>query len=168
MFKRILVAVDGSAASDKALETALELARERRAEVRLVSVADVTPPATVEPMYIDYGEYDKGVRSVARDAIRKAERRAAALKLKVDGTVRETLTRDVSGEILAEAQRWRADLIVLGTHGRTGIARLFLGSVAEGVARHASTAVLLVRSSGAAKKANAAARRTATTRSRRG
>ena len=155
MFKRILVAVDGSASSEKALATALDLAEERGAQLRLVSVADVTPPATVEPMYIDFGEYDKAVRAVARDAIRKAEARVRATKLTADSTVRETLSHDVSGEIVAEAKSWRADLIVLGTHGRTGVARLFLGSVAEGVARHAPTAVLLVRE-GSAVSAGAA------------
>lgn len=155
LFKRILVAVDGSAPSEKALATALDLAEESGAQLRLVSVADVTPPATVEPMYIDFGDYDKAVRAVARDAVRKAETRAQTAKIKADSVIRETLSHDVSGEIVAEAKSWRADLIVLGTHGRTGVARLLLGSVAEGVARHAPTAVLLVRE-GSAVSAGAA------------
>lgn len=153
MFKKILVAIDGSPASANALDTALELAKQARGDVRLVSVADVTPPATVEPSYIDFGEYDKAVRAVARDALRKGERRANAAKVKADSVIRETLGRDVSGEIVAEAQRWHADLIVLGTHGRTGLARLLLGSVAEAVSRHAPTAVLLVRQGAAASPA---------------
>jgi nucleotide-binding universal stress UspA family protein len=149
MFKRILVAIDGSAPSDKALATALQIAKEQRAEVRLVSVADTMPPAAIDPTYIDYGEYDKAARTVAGEAIRRAETRARSAGVKAAGTVRETLVHDVSAEIVTEAKRWRADLIVLGTHGRTGIARFFLGSVAEGVARHAPTAVLLVRAAAA-------------------
>jgi len=158
-FKRILVAIDGSAPSEKALMTAIDMAKGAR--LRLVSVADVTPPATVEPMYIDFGEYDKAVRAVARDAIKKAEARVRSAKVTADSVIRETLSHDVSGEIVTEAERWRADLIVLGTHGRTGVARLFMGSVAEGVARHAPTAVLLVRSAGARKspRRGAASRR---------
>jgi nucleotide-binding universal stress UspA family protein len=52
---------------------------------------------------------------------------------------------DPAGEILAESARWGADLIVMGTHGRHGLAHLILGSVAEGVLRRATVPVLLVR-----------------------
>lgn len=145
MFKKILVAVDGSPASDRALSTALGVAKEGRSAVRLVSVADVMPPAAIDPTFVDFGEYDKGARAVARAAIHHAESKAKVARVAAEGTVRKTLAHDISGEIVQEARRWGADLIVLGTHGRTGLARLFLGSVAEGVARHAPTAVLLVR-----------------------
>jgi nucleotide-binding universal stress UspA family protein len=50
--------------------------------------------------------------------------------------------------IVDEAGRWRADLIVIGTHGRRGISKLLLGSVADGVVRTAATSVLLIRGDG--------------------
>src|SRR4051812_35984420 len=149
MFKKILVAVDGSAASDQALANALEMAKEQRAKVRLVSVADVTPPAAIDPTYIDFADYDRAARAVADVALRHAVSKAKAAKVSIEHTTRETHGHDISSEIVAEAEDWGADLVVLGTHGRTGIARLLLGSVAEGVARHAKTAVLLVRATAA-------------------
>ncbi len=57
----------------------------------------------------------------------------------------ETAGRRVPGAIVEEARRWGADLIVVGTHGRRGLDRLLLGSVAEGVARMSPVSVLLVR-----------------------
>jgi nucleotide-binding universal stress UspA family protein len=57
----------------------------------------------------------------------------------------ETEGKRVASVIDDDAKRWPADLIVIGTHGRSGISRLLLGSVAEGVVRGASVPVLLVR-----------------------
>jgi nucleotide-binding universal stress UspA family protein len=57
----------------------------------------------------------------------------------------ETLKQSASEAIASDAETWGADLIVIGTHGRRGLRRLFLGSVAEGVARAAATPVLLIR-----------------------
>jgi nucleotide-binding universal stress UspA family protein len=57
----------------------------------------------------------------------------------------ESDARRLSSVIAEEAQRWGADLVVVGTHGRRGLERLILGSVAEGVARTAPVSVLLVR-----------------------
>ena len=66
------------------------------------------------------------------------------------GATVETALLEASGERIAsviegEARHWQADLIVIGTHGRSGLSRLLLGSVAEGVARSAPVPVLLVR-----------------------
>jgi nucleotide-binding universal stress UspA family protein len=73
-----------------------------------------------------------------------------AKKVQQSGSKAETAVLDISGERVAsvidgDAQQWGADLIVIGTHGRSGLSRLLLGSVAEGVARGTSVPVLLVR-----------------------
>jgi nucleotide-binding universal stress UspA family protein len=60
---------------------------------------------------------------------------------------------DAAGEILAEASRWGANLIVMGTHGRHGLAHLILGSVAEGVVQRAALPVLLLRATADAAEA---------------
>ena len=146
MYRRLLVAVDGSGASTQALTAAAKLAKETRAKLRLVTVADVLPPPALNaPEYIDPQEYRSSMLAAGRAILERAVRRATALGVRPDAVVLETVTRDVSAAIVEETRRWRADLVVLGTHGRTGLARLLLGSVAEGVARHAPVAVLLVR-----------------------
>lgn len=149
MFKRILVAVDGSTPSDQALAAALRLATEQRAKLYVVHVADVLPPANAEPMFVDYESYRDAILSGARAVMAAVAKKTQRARVKAETRLVETVTHDLSGEIIAEAQRWRADLITLGTHGRTGLARVFLGSVAEGVVRHSTVAVLLIR--GAAK-----------------
>ena len=146
MFKRVLVAVDGSAPAEKALRAALALAKEQRASLRIVFVAEVLPPpAAAQGTLMDVDGYREAVLSGGRAIIRKAAERARVAHVRADAAVLESLRHDPAADIVGAAKRWRADLIVLGTHGRTGLARLFLGSVAEGVARHATTAVLLVR-----------------------
>ena len=145
MFKRIIVAVDGSEPSDNALATALKLAKEQRAKLRVIHVADILPPAAMGEAYVDVDAYRDAAVGVGREVIASALAAARRARVRAEAAVLEIVSHDASGAIVDEAKRWRADLIALGTHGRTGLARLFLGSVAEGVVRHASVAVLLVR-----------------------
>lgn len=75
----------------------------------------------------------------------RAAASARARRVAADSTLRESDGRRVGAAVVEAAQRWGADLIVAGTHGRRGLDRLFLGRVAEGVARTAPVSVLLVR-----------------------
>ena len=65
----------------------------------------------------------------------------------VDSVLYENLEKTVQQRVIAEAEMWKADLIVIGTHGRRGVSRLVLGSSAENILRSAPVPVLLVRSS---------------------
>jgi nucleotide-binding universal stress UspA family protein len=96
--------------------------------------------------YIDYDALQQAVRSTGERALAQA-----AAQAKRSGISAETALLDVPGERIAavidkDAKDWKADLIVIGTHGRSGLSRMLLGSVAEGVVRGASVPVLLVRS----------------------
>jgi len=145
MFERILLATDGSDTSFQALLEAMKLAKDQNARLRLVYVVDL------ESLYPEAlsGWHDAAIRKAARQGGQELLDRAAALLrsegIPVDTVLRSTTRHHVSRPILDEAKRWKADLIVLGTHGRHGVERLFFGSVAEGVARAASVPVLLVR-----------------------
>lgn len=153
MYKRILVPVDGSAPSRQAIATALTLAKEIRAKVRILNVADVLPPPALDaPASIDVDAYRGAMIAAGRAILEDATGRARRARIAVETRLVETVGRDVSGTISDEARRWRADLIVVGSHGRSGLARVFLGSVAEGVARHAPCAVLLVRAAAARRR----------------
>jgi nucleotide-binding universal stress UspA family protein len=102
--------------------------------------------------YIDIDMYRDSALAAGREILKAAQARARAAKVRATSEIVETLIHDASDAIIAEARRARADLIVLGTHGRTGLARLFLGSVAEGVVGHATGAVLLIRPKASARK----------------
>jgi len=148
-YKRILVAVDGSAASNKGLREALRLAKVERAKLCILHVVNdyvvvaamggVAPPRDLGPRLRESGE-----RILAQ-----AKALAARQRLKPAVVLREVLSGPAAESIVREASRQRADLIVLGTHGRRGVRRLMLGSDAEQVMRSARVPVLLVRANGA-------------------
>ena len=77
--------------------------------------------------------------------LQKAQKVAAAQGVRVESDLRESAGVRVADIITGRAKRWRADLIVMGTHGRRGVNRMLLGSDAELVVRNASAPVLLVR-----------------------
>lgn len=149
MYTRILVALDGSETSSRALDTALQLAQQSGAQLTPLYVIDIP----VLPF--DAPGYDP---SIVRDAFRDEGARvmADAAKRMTDHGVHGTPTiveveppgEDVAHRIRLAAQALPADLIVMGTHGRRGFRRLVLGSVAERVLRTAPCAVLLIPAHG--------------------
>jgi len=144
-YRRILVAVDGSPAARRGLREALRLAKAQRSRLFILHVVN-------EFFAYDYMEsaaVGTDVMAVLRDAGRRILARAQAAARR-QGVRAETVMREIVGgaaaePIAREARRRRADLIVLGTHGRRGVRRLVLGSDAEQVVRTATVPVLLVR-----------------------
>jgi len=146
MYDHILVAIDGSETSNLALKEAIKLAKSEDSTLRLVHVVDVSLTYTDlgAPYVLDYQE---AIRAAARKVIADCAVLAqeAAIKFGTKSIEIDALGRHVHDAIEEEAQRWPADLIVIGTHGRRGVRRWLLGSVAEGLVRIASKPVLLVR-----------------------
>ncbi len=146
MYKRVLVAVDGSDTSNLGLREAIALAKDQRSALRLIHVIDLIPAySAVEAPYV--AEYQKALRAAGQKVLTDCSATASTAGIEFDSKsiVIETLGQHVYDAIEEEAERWPADLIVIGTHGRRGFRRLFLGSVAEGLTRVASKPVLLVR-----------------------
>lgn len=143
-FRRILHATDFSTASAPAFAEALALARQERAELRLVHV--MTPPALfLEDSYLSartVREMQSRARRAVQDRLARLLARAKRAGVRAGADVREGLPAD---EIVRAARRRRADLIVVGTHGRSGFARAVLGSVAARVVTLARCPVLTVR-----------------------
>ena len=142
MIRRIVHATDFSKASRKAFAKALELARANRATLQIVHV--LTPPVPmVGDGYISptaYDQLERSGRQWAQKALAGLVAKARAAGVRADAKVLEGMPH----EQIVRASR-KADLVVLGTHGRTGVARFFLGSVAGRVASSAKTPVLTVR-----------------------
>ena len=145
MYQRILVPIDGSATAGRALEEAIKLA-EGKARLRLIYVIEEIYPLDADGYaFIDYAALQEAVRHTGTRALAQA-----AENVRQSGGISESDLLEAEGQRVAtvideDAQKWQADLIVIGTHGRSGISRLLLGSVAEGVVRGASVPVLLVR-----------------------
>ncbi len=143
-FRKILHPTDFSKASGLAFTKALELAKQEHAELRLVHV--LMPPAVLlEDSFMTAKTWAELTTAGRREAQRRlAPLLAKARKARVRATA-AVLEGTPFEEIVREARRRRADLIVMGTHGRTGVARFFLGSVAARVLALARCPVLTVR-----------------------
>ncbi len=141
-WKRICCPVDFADPSRAAMEQAAALASHFRAELTLVHVL---PSSTGAP-----GGELVPLREVGDPVARRDAELLALWRSEAEERVRRpvrsfVLSGDAASEILQHALHEGYDLLVLGTHGRTGIARLFLGSVAERVARRAPCPVLFIR-----------------------
>ena len=144
MYKRILVAVDGSKTSNLALKEAIKLAKDQHATLRLIHVVDETPIYMMAEVPYSIDEYQKSMREAGRKELTKCAERAKAARVKFDTKLVFTISRSIGDMINQEAKRWSANLIVIGTHGRRGFNRLVLGSVAERVIRLAVKPTLII------------------------
>lgn len=140
-WKKISCAVDFADPSRVALEEAADLARRFEGELTLVHVLAPPPPAASEVL-VSSREIAKMVAE--DDAAKLAAWRAEAERRSGRPARSCVLSGDPAAEIVRHALEERCDLVVVGTHGRTGLKRLVLGSVAERVARQAPCPVLVV------------------------
>jgi universal stress protein A len=149
--RRILVPTDFSAASERALEFAASLAQHYHASLELLHVQE-DPIYTA--MYPD--AYFADIEGLRQQLTRDAERSLADIVTKHPGVQGRTTSRVIIGRpasvILEQSANGGADLIVMGTHGRSGFAHLMLGSVAERVIRSSTCPVLTVREADGARR----------------
>jgi nucleotide-binding universal stress UspA family protein len=141
MFNTILVAVDGSDVSKKALEAALEEARVWKSELNAVYIIEtggfenIPADSTMEVVY-------NRLETIGNEALKAAEEGAKKNSLVYNSFIREGHAGD---EIVRLAEEIGADLIVLGSHGKSGIDRLLLGSVTDFVTKHSKVSTMVVR-----------------------
>jgi len=141
-FKTILVPVDFSNDSAKALEYGIELAQRFQGKLHLlhsypIHIGGIAPYGMVVPE-----SFERDCREAASKRLAEWEAKAKASGIPVDSTVTPAFAVEAIGE---EAERIGADLIVMGTRGLTGVKHVLLGSVAERTIRTASCPVLTVK-----------------------
>lgn len=153
MYQRILVPVDGSHTSTLGLQEAVRIAIDQRAHLHLISVVDEYVVAQNFEGFMNAGDLIDALRDAGKKAIDKGLALARKHELTVDGALYETMGGSVAEVIVREARKWKADLIVMGTHGRRGFNRMVLGSDAEAVLRTSPVPVLMVRSPDVKKRA---------------
>jgi universal stress protein F len=140
MYKSILVPIDlgETEAAQDALKAAVEFAKISKGKVRLISVQQILPAT-----YMDYvpEDYNDKQRDWANGEISSI---ANSLDLPKDSVTTTIRMGGTYPEILAEADDWKADLIVIGSH-RPAMSTYLLGSTAKSVVRHATCSVLVVR-----------------------
>jgi nucleotide-binding universal stress UspA family protein len=151
MYERIAVPIDGSPTSNTALAAALGMASESggRARVRLVHVVDDSSLISGMDAMAGYpAELFEALRAEGAKVIKDGMALAASAGVEADSVLLEKPGQGLGDTVAAAAKAWPADLIVVGTHGRRGIAHMLLGSGAEDIIRRAPVPVLVVRSPG--------------------
>ena len=145
---KILLATDGSDYSKAAVNSVAERPWPEGSEVKIISAMEIPYPPTTETWVMPdsyYSELDRVAREQSEAAVKDAVERIESGK----ASGLEIITKIISGSareaILDEAEKWDADLIVLGSHGYSGWQRFLLGSVSHAVATHAHCSVEIVR-----------------------
>jgi nucleotide-binding universal stress UspA family protein len=146
MYEKILMAFDGSETSKRALAEALRMARLTGAQLYVAHVIDVVAPFGMGLTYVP-ADLIEGYRADAGKQLEAArsEAKAASVTCETDLLELAGVTDSVADCLQRCASRLGAQLVVLGTHGRRGVRRTLLGSVAEEFVRKADCPVLLVR-----------------------
>jgi nucleotide-binding universal stress UspA family protein len=146
MYERILVPVDGSPTSNLGLKEAIKLAQAQGSRLclfhvvnEMVLIGDMQGAAYV-------GDLIGALEQAGKAILATAEQQCRKQNVPFESSSVATVGGSVAELIVKQAKKWKADLIVLGTHGRRGITHMVMGSDAEGVVREAPVPVLLVRS----------------------
>ena len=141
--KKILCPVDFSISSYHAVEYAIAFSQRYEAELQLVYVMEVAA-AALSLSEVDVT--DPGLlEELRKDAQDKLDQLTSDTRKRHEPVSRQMLYGKPFVEIISAAKDWQADLIVMGTHGRTGLEHVLIGSVAEKVVRKAPCPVLTVR-----------------------
>jgi nucleotide-binding universal stress UspA family protein len=151
MFDRILVPIDGSKTSSKAVLQAMALAEMTHGRIRLIHVVgDVLSALGGDAAMACSDEIYTAVTAAGNRLLADASAVVEARRIPVDTVLCEPSAARLSDKIEEASKSWGANLIVIGSHGRRGVHRLLLGSDAEQIMRVASVPVLLVRDTGIA------------------
>jgi len=143
IFEKIMVATDGSESAKKAVDTAVGIAKE--CEKKLYAVHVISMEFLYETLPTDEEleeAFQEKLMTEGKQATACVENVGKAANVEVESVILRGIPAE---EIIGFAEKNDIDLIVIGTHGLTGIKRFLLGSVAEKVVRHATNSVLVVR-----------------------
>ena len=143
-YQKILVAIDDSEISVNVIQQAAQLAKALNSEITVVEVMALDP--YLADIYVRFGQSNdliERVRGYVQENLAKAEQKFEELGLTVATQVLEGFS--IPQEIIGAAQNLGADLIIMGSHGRTGFKKFILGSVAQKVLGESHVPVLIVR-----------------------
>jgi nucleotide-binding universal stress UspA family protein len=145
MFKSILLPTDGSALSDKATAIAVEFAQVHKARIVGICVIQPLPFPSMgdSGAVLDSGQFEQQMQNAARRNIEKVAVAAKAGQVPFEGVM--TLSPSPWEEIVEAAKKFNCDLIMMASHGRTGLKGLLLGSETQKVLAHTTLPVMVLR-----------------------
>jgi nucleotide-binding universal stress UspA family protein len=146
-YKRILVPIDGSETSEMAVKEAVKIAKDFNAKLRIVHVSDEFI-GYIEGLSFDLDQYVDSMRKHGQSILDKMKNLIVKSGIQPEIQLIEITDTPASipEKIIEEANTWNAQLLVVGTHGRSGFSRMILGSVADALIRLTHVPILLVHS----------------------
>ena len=153
MYKHLVVAVDGSETSANALKHACSVAAAGKAQLTLVHVANPAEYMALAPEFLQQDSYEEAAVANGNAVLAEALEITNGAEPGITGVNTHVLlankgAREMAQELVDYADKQGADLLVLGTHGRTGLMHLLMGSFAETVMRQSHLPLLIIRSEG--------------------
>jgi nucleotide-binding universal stress UspA family protein len=139
--QRIVVAVDFTETSDKAFDFAIQLAEKFGASVTAVHAFEIPVIGFPDGALVATADIASRIQEAGKQGLDAAVKARQGGTVKVDGILREGVAQE---EVRAVSEQLKADMIVIGTHGRKGLARALLGSVAENIVRTVKIPVLTI------------------------
>jgi nucleotide-binding universal stress UspA family protein len=150
MIQRILVPLDGSDTEHRVMGQAIEMARAHRAKLVLLHVVTEYPMMVEMASVASIDVMRRSLRHYGEQVLAEATEFCSQHDVEVQSVLREVPNARAAEAIVDEVQRSSCDMIVLGTHGRTGLTRLVLGSDAQLILRSSPVPILVVRMAPAA------------------
>lgn len=145
MYRRILVPIDGSATAQRGLQEALGLAKACDASLVLLHVVEAYPMMMEMATATTWEQVTSDLREYGQRVLEQAHQAAQAAGIASEARLEDAAASRVCDVVVDQARERRCDLIVMGTHGRRGVAHALIGSDAERVIRMSPVPVLLVR-----------------------
>lgn len=145
MYRKIMVPVDDSQAALRALEEAVKLAKLSGAVLRAVHVVDLAQFSWGGTGYLQSEEVRQAIAATGEKVLQRTREMLAAEGIEAQTAILESAGDKVADLLVRDARDCAADLLVMGTHGFSGLMHLLMGSVAEGVLRQADIPVMLLR-----------------------
>ena len=149
MYQHLVVAVDGSKTSLNALQHAAELAKAVKARLTLVTVANPGEYMSLAPEFLQHESYEAAAIAGGNEVLAEASdaaKAAGVADVQAHLLVRSKGAKEMAQELVDYADSKKADLLVLGTHGRSGLMHLLMGSFAETLMRQSHLPLLVIRS----------------------
>ena len=145
MYRRILVPVDDSVLARRALNEACRLVQNQEAVMKVVHIVDMAQMAWGGTEFLDVAEWQTSMKEAGEKLLGDIKTYLGDKHVDAEISLVEGCGLSVGDEILSIAQEWYADLIIMGTHGRSGLMHVLMGSVAEAVLHKTVVPMLLVR-----------------------
>lgn len=145
MYTKVFVPVDDSQASLLALKEACKIAKQSKAIVHMVHVVDLAQFSWGGTGYLQSAEVHNASKVAGEKVLAKAQAITAEHGVESEFSILESAGDKIANLIAAEVKASNSDLVVMGTHGWTGVMHMLMGSVAEGVLRQVDVPVMLVR-----------------------